>query len=114
MAPIEAPWDFSVVASDYRAVLDGLEGGRAVPNSFVSNANTFVPDDYSKLHPSFANTTAAGIIHDWDYFVGGGWRAFFAANARYRRNLRRLGLNPVMTAVRFTGVSFAVLHFNWR
>ena len=73
-----------------------------------------MPDDYSKLHPRFADTTAAGIEHDWSFHVGGGWREFFKSNARYRRNLRRLSLNPVMAGIRFVGVTFGVLHFNWR
>ena len=111
---IQAPWDKPVRAGDLRRPLSRLEGGDEVPDEFISNGNTLVPDNYSKLHPRFADTTAAGIVHDWDFHVGGGLRAFFKANARYRRNLRALGFNAPMAALRFTAVNLGVLHFNWR
>ena len=114
MTPIQAPWDRKVRAGDFRAILDRLEGGKEVPDDFVCNGNTFVPDDYSKLHPRFADTTAAGIVHDWDFTVGGGWREFKAANQRYYRNLRKVGLNFVMASLRCAAVHVGVLHFNWR
>ena len=38
---LEAPWDKDVRAGDYRAVLNTLEGGKEVPDSFVCNGNTF-------------------------------------------------------------------------
>ena len=113
MSPIQAPWDRTVLARDYRAVLDTLEGGKDVPDEFICNGNTFVPDDYSRLASGFADTTAAGIVHDFDFNIGGGWREFRAANARYRRNLIRLGLNRPMAWARWVGVSCGVLHFNW-
>jgi hypothetical protein len=112
---IQAPWDKPVRAGDLRRPLSRLEGGDEVPDEFISNGNTLVPDNYSKLHPRFADTTAAGIVHDWDFHVGGGFRDFHAANKRYYRNLRRLRFNPVMAFARTTAVStFGVFFFNWK
>lgn len=111
MSPLQAPWDKSVIASDYRSVLDTLEGGKDVPNLFVCNGNTFVKDTFKRLG---FDTTAAGIIHDWRFSQGGDWRAFRHANDEYRRNLIALGMPPFWARVRWAGVSCGVLHFNWR
>jgi len=109
MSPLQAPWDKEVLAADYRDKLQLMEGGDRVPDWFRCNGNTFVKDVYGKI-----DTTPAGIVHDWDFHVGGGWREFFEANARYRRNLRRCGLPRTLSLVRFLGVNCGVLHFNWR
>jgi len=105
-----APWDKTVVARDFRAVLDTLEGGKSVPDSFECNGNTFVPEQYFNL----TVTTPAGIIHDWDYNVGGMWQEFRAANARYYRNLRALGFRSPFAWLRWAAVSsVGAMHFNW-
>ncbi len=110
MSPIQAPWDFTVRALDYRQVIDSLEGGCDVPDGFVCNGNSFVKDRFTALG---FDTTAAGIIHDWRFSQGGGWPAFRAANAEYRRNLIALGMPRFWARIRWAGVSAGVLHFNW-
>lgn len=109
MSPLQAPWDDEVCAGDYRIELNRMEGGDRVPDAFVCNGNTFVKDTFGEC-----DTTPAGIVHDFDFAVGGGLRDFFAANARYRRNLIRCGFPRALAAVRWAGVTCGALHFNWR
>jgi len=105
-----APWDKNVRAGDYRAVLNQLEGGPEVPDSFECNGLTFVPDDY----PFLEDCTAVGIIHDWRWQVGGSWAEFRAGNSEIYRNLLARHFPKKLAWVRWLAVStIGIAFFTW-
>jgi hypothetical protein len=109
-------WDNTIRVRDILAdpVLSktylGLERAHFIPVDFECNGCTCVAD---KL-PWTPDMALACVVHDYDFHVGGGVAEWRAANRRFYRNLRHLGVSRFDAVRRYVGVTvFSAPFFNW-